>query len=130
MNTTTDWSLCWTLSLPVLSSCVRLTIYHIHIVGVRIEGGGGSGAGFQLFCDDALLLSAGGGGGGGVEGRLVDQADDYSLGGGGGGGTYVRMCVTAKKMRHWRVLLISELMMHVVNDAYIQGRNFDYPMLQ
>ena len=30
----------------------------------RIEAGGGSGLGFQLFCDGAAVLSAGGGGGG------------------------------------------------------------------
>ena len=55
--------------------------------GVRIEVGGGSGAGFQVFCQDTLLVSAGVGGGGGVEGRLVPGGEgvSFSLGGGGGG---------------------------------------------
>ena len=30
----------------------------------RIEAGGGSGVGFQLFCDGREVLTAGGGGGG------------------------------------------------------------------
>lgn len=56
---------------------------------IRVQAGGGSGAGFQLFCGGVLLLSAGGGGGGGVEGRfprLEGPGVDFSIGGGGGGG--------------------------------------------
>lgn len=56
-----------------------------------MEVGGGSGAGFQLFCGGVLLLSAGGGGGGGVEGRFpqLDGAGaNFSIGGGGGGGGF------------------------------------------
>lgn len=56
---------------------------------IRVEAGGGSGAGFQLFCGGVLLLSAGGGGGGGIEGRapgLEGPGMDFSIGGGGGGG--------------------------------------------
>ena len=61
--------------------------------GPRIEVGGGSGAGFQVFCDDTLLVSAGGGGGGGVEGRLVPSGEgsSFSVGGGGGGGAQFRL---------------------------------------
>ncbi|TFJ86298.1 hypothetical protein NSK_002506 [Nannochloropsis salina CCMP1776] len=58
----------------------------------RIEGGGGSGAGFQVYCGRSLLISAGGGGGGGVEGRLLlgKKGRSYSVGGGGGGGAQYR----------------------------------------
>jgi hypothetical protein len=59
-----------------------------------VQAGGGSGAGFQVYCGDTLLLTAGGGGGGGMEGRMKRGFDlgpggrDYSVGGGGGGGVW------------------------------------------
>jgi hypothetical protein len=63
-------------------------------ISVRLEGGGGSGAGFQVYCGETLVLTAGGGGGGGMEGRptrrRVGRQADFSVGGGGGGGVQFR----------------------------------------
>jgi hypothetical protein len=73
---------------------------------MRIEVGGGSGVGFQLYCDNQFVLTAGLGGGGGIEGifsksiLINDRHEsDYQpenldgfgacndgCGGGGGGG--------------------------------------------
>eukprot|EP00808_Paulinella_micropora_P026683 g65381.t1 len=50
---------------------------------VLLEMGGGSGAGFQLYCRQNLLLSVGGGGGGGL---AVEETGEFSVGGGRGGG--------------------------------------------
>lgn len=51
---------------------------------VSLEAGGGSGFGWQLYCDNILLMTAGAGGGGGF---AIDQpATLISFGGGGGGG--------------------------------------------
>jgi hypothetical protein len=72
----------------------------------HVRGGGGSGAGFQVYCGEAMLVTAGAGGGGGLEVWLRDDAEaagadaaaadadaprnaslaDRSSGGGGGGG--------------------------------------------
>jgi hypothetical protein len=50
-----------------------------------IEAGGGMGSGFQLYCDDEMIVSTGGGGGGGAsrEGGML------SFGSGGGGGIQI-----------------------------------------
>lgn len=50
-----------------------------------LQAGGGSGWGFQLYCDSALLLTAGAGGGGGFS----TNAFNRSFAGGGGGGAQV-----------------------------------------
>jgi hypothetical protein len=57
----------------------------------EIEAGGGSGAGFQIYCGGQELVTVGGGGGGGVD---IGEWDTY--GGGGGGGVQMRGI-----MNHW-----------------------------
>lgn len=58
----------------------------------RLEMGGGSGFGFQLYCNNQSVLTAGGGGGGGLEG--VYNKDklhkfNHNYGGGSGGGMQI-----------------------------------------
>lgn len=58
-----------------------------------LEVGGGSGMGFQLFCNDEVLLTSGFGGGGGLLLQSSQQSSSnrgnlpsFTFGGGGGGG--------------------------------------------
>jgi hypothetical protein len=51
---------------------------------IIVQGGGGSGYGFQVYCDDHLVMSTGAGGGGGF--YLSASNRTISVGGGGGGG--------------------------------------------
>ncbi|KAG8465875.1 hypothetical protein KFE25_005445 [Diacronema lutheri] len=53
---------------------------------MHVQGGGGSGAGFQLLCDGDMLVTAGSGGGGGFDVLLRDGggADARDVGAGAG----------------------------------------------
>ena len=62
----------------------------------RIEAGGGSGFGFQIYCNGRFILTAGAGSGGGIEGDIPCNArhgrmlsSSHSFGGGGGGGVQI-----------------------------------------
>ena len=62
----------------------------------RIEAGGGSGFGFQVYCNGRFILTAGAGSGGGIEGDFSSIArhgrmlsSRHSFGGGGGGGVQI-----------------------------------------
>jgi len=79
-----------------------------------MELGGGSGAGFQLFCGQRQIASIGGGGGGGAAGMFgvarpePSVLDNESLGGGGGGGVQLlfpaardELPWTAHRWRSW-----------------------------
>jgi hypothetical protein len=48
-----------------------------------VEAGGGAGFGFQVYCNETVIVTAGFGGGGGLE---HDRFQRVSFGGGGGGG--------------------------------------------
>eukprot|EP01031_Cornospumella_fuschlensis_P026405 gene26405-31906_t len=61
-------------TIPILDSYPELSI----------QSGGGSGWGFQMFCDGLLVMSTGAGGGGGF--TLYAPNRTLCLGGGGGGG--------------------------------------------
>eukprot|EP01039_Chlorochromonas_danica_P008142 gene8142-8983_t len=52
--------------------------------GVSLQAGGGSGWGFQLYCDGDILMTSGAGGGGGF--YLNTSSTTFNFGGGGGGG--------------------------------------------
>ena len=58
-----------------------------------LSGGGGSGAGFEIFCQDLItnqettIVTGGGGGGGGV--NSPEECIGISSGGGGGGGVQI-----------------------------------------
>jgi len=49
--------------------------------------GGGSGSGFQIYCNGTMLISMGGGGGGGIEFNIDNRT--FEVAGGGGGGVQV-----------------------------------------
>ena len=62
----------------------------------RIEAGGGSGFGFQVYCNGRFILTAGAGSGGGIEGDFSSTSQhgrmlssNHSFGGGGGGGVQI-----------------------------------------
>lgn len=52
--------------------------------GVALQAGGGSGWGFQLYCDGDIAMTSGAGGGGGF--YLNTSSTTFNFGGGGGGG--------------------------------------------
>lgn len=62
--------------LPVMHEIHRLRLSNQHgdESESRIEAGGGAGFGFQLYCDDRMVLTAGGGGGGGIEGHFSAES--------------------------------------------------------
>ena len=71
---------------PVITTFTKLMIQNDNDTfhsssSYRIEAGGGSGLGFQLFCDGRMVMTAGGGGGGGIEGspRRENSTNDASF---------------------------------------------------
>jgi hypothetical protein len=56
----------------------------------EFEAGGGSGLGFQVYCDEKMILSTGGGGGGGFYYNTHDRSMT-NFGGGGGGGIQLQI---------------------------------------
>lgn len=83
--------------------------------GGAVELGGGSGAGFQVICEDRGIATLGGGGGGGAFGWMQPHVDGYlgarrlakneTVGGGAGGGMqlFFPANVTARPWEadHW-----------------------------
>jgi hypothetical protein len=78
---------------------------------LTIEAGGGSGFGFQMYCDDEMILTAGVGGGGGFNLNSVDEIvpagfettncnaldnSSSNYGGGGGGGIQFKTSFVCK----------------------------------
>eukprot|EP01038_Epipyxis_sp_PR26KG_P013023 gene13023-17455_t len=81
-----------------------------------IEFGGGSGFGFQIYCDNIMIITGGAGGGGGLEYHRLDQNDsmdphnkhDLSFGGGGGGGIQFRSVLPfADKLSNENISFVS-----------------------
>eukprot|EP01040_Poterioochromonas_malhamensis_P015301 gene15301-17109_t len=51
---------------------------------MKLQAGGGSGFGFQMYCDNTVILTVGGGGGGGY--YFDDESQSFNVGAGGGAG--------------------------------------------
>lgn len=61
--------------VPVVDAIHEFRQQDRSLWGSRVEAGGGSGFGFQMYCDDRMVLTAGGGGGGGLEGLFALEAE-------------------------------------------------------
>lgn len=73
------------LGIDILKNASYMYSQAVHLLNnpnFKLEAGGGSGVGFQLYCDNKFNLTLGFGGGGGLDYSL----DRFSYGGGFGGG--------------------------------------------